>query len=446
MTLSALGITDRDVTLVTARALGKGVEILRTKRVALGPEGLSAALQGLREAEHRVILVVPRSKAILKEFELPEGSPEELVQMVRFQVEKELPLPPDQIRYSYVETARVGGKVRVQVAAVPQNVLAPELEALAGAGFRVNSVTVSTFGLVQLIGTEERPVAIVGISGGSAEILISEGGTIGLSRSAAVHEGAALEEFLSTEIHRAFLAYGTRPGGGTVARVVLPSDCAELIEGVRKRLDREVTGSATNGSIQRGVGVVLDLPTAALVGICLGAATGRLAGPDLLHPPKAARRVRHARAIWGGLLAVTVFAVTIFLSQKSISDQESDLKKLRGDLRRTEAELSGAKQKETNTRLAHQWRKEGRFAWHQIFRDLSQTKVPSEDLYVTSATFEESGRVEISGKTGSMEAYEKFREELKKLPYLRTMTPGPLLSGGKAPYENTFTVTAELVP
>ena len=37
-----------------------------------------------------------------------------------------MPLPPDQMRYSYIETRRANGKVNVQVAAVPSETTAPQ--------------------------------------------------------------------------------------------------------------------------------------------------------------------------------------------------------------------------------------------------------------------------------------------------------------------------------
>jgi hypothetical protein len=42
--------------------------------------------------------------------------------------------------------------------------------------------------------------------------------------------------------------------------------------------------------------------------------------------------------------------------------------------------------------------------------------------------------------------YERFREEMKQLPYFRNVeSGGPLVAGGQPPYRNQFTLKALLV-
>ncbi|HYF00911.1 MAG TPA: pilus assembly protein PilM, partial [Planctomycetota bacterium] len=108
---------------VTGKLNGRGPEILRAATAPLSslePSALKEALAKVGAAGGKAVLLVPRGQAVLRELELPEGSPDELVAMVRFQVEREVPFPLDQVRYTYVETARANGKVRVLVVAAPR--------------------------------------------------------------------------------------------------------------------------------------------------------------------------------------------------------------------------------------------------------------------------------------------------------------------------------------
>ncbi len=441
MSVAALEIAEKHVALVTAKPAGRGVEIVRFAFVAVDAEGLAVALRKLASPERRVILVIARSRAILREFEIPEGSAEEIIQMVRFQVEKELPLPQDQISYSFVENGRESGKIRIQVAAVPNQILTPALETLAREGFKVDAVTVSTFGLVQLAGSEEGAVAVVGMAGGAAEILVSEKGTISFSHSASMRDDIPMEEFLSTEIHRATLAYSAR-AGQAVSKILIATDRQELMQGVQKRLGREVSGPLTNGTIARAPGVTLDLPLAPLIGVCLGAVRGGLKF-DLLHPPTPAKRIRIPRTYRISILAALVAVLAVVASQRVLSNREKELKTLKAELTRLQSEVTLVKKKQANTRFAAPWRKGTRFPWATFFNDASAI-VRTEDMYLSGITFEESGNVAITGKARSREVYEKFRDDLRTLPYLKEIEFKSLSSGGKPPYDNGFTLSAKV--
>src|SRR5471032_2651367 len=120
--LTAIELGPKSLTAVTVKMNGRGPEIVQSGSAVLaGVDAASvrAALGKTGVTGPRGVLVVARGQALIRELELPAGTPDELVAMVRFQVERELPLPIDQVRYSYVELGRADGKVRVQVVAVP---------------------------------------------------------------------------------------------------------------------------------------------------------------------------------------------------------------------------------------------------------------------------------------------------------------------------------------
>src|SRR5262245_5479075 len=189
--LTAIELGPKRLTAVTVKVNGRGPEIVQAGTAELGgvdAESIKAALGKTGVSGPRGILVVSRGQALLRELELPAGTSDELVAMVRFQVEREMPLPLDQVRYSYIETGRSNGKVRVQVAAVPREVLDPAVTAVEAAGMKVQGAYVSSFGLISLCGGAE-PAAMVEVGGGEAEILVTEGGRVELSRTAALEEG-----------------------------------------------------------------------------------------------------------------------------------------------------------------------------------------------------------------------------------------------------------------
>src|SRR5881392_1072007 len=126
--LTAIELGLKTLTAVTVKLNGHGPEIVQSGTAELGSvdaDSIRAAIGKTGVSGPRGVLVVSRGQALLRDLELPAGTPDELVAMVRFQVEREMPLPLDQVRYSYIETGRSDGKVRIQVVAVPRDVIDP---------------------------------------------------------------------------------------------------------------------------------------------------------------------------------------------------------------------------------------------------------------------------------------------------------------------------------
>src|SRR6185295_963034 len=260
--------------------------------------------------------VVSRAQALLRELELPAGSADELVAMVRFQVEREMPLPRDQVRYSYIETGRSDGKVRVQVVAVPRELIDPAVTAVEAAGMKVAGAYVSSFGLLSLYGQAE-PAALVEVAGGEAEILVASSGRMEMSRTAPLEEGFSAQD-IAQEIHRTLLSYAAKAPGQEVGKIVLAgegSDASELAAAVGKLLRRDVAPVGP-GSLQ----------TATPAGICASLLRG-VVMPDLLHPPTAVRKFTLTRNHRLGLLGAGVLLMLFIWSQVSIASKRSDLDK-----------------------------------------------------------------------------------------------------------------------
>lgn len=425
--ITALEVSDKEVVLLSARPSGKGVEVVHSSTVPIGEDGLAGALAKLDASGH-VVLVIPRSKAILREFQIPVGSDEEVIQMVRFQVEKELPLPLDQMRYSFAEISRADGKIQVQVAAAPHGVLNPILDALAGAGFKADVVTVSTFGLASLVAEQEGPVAIVGLTGGTLEVLVADHGAVAVSRSAGVPAQSEFSDFVKTEVDRTVLAFNAKAGGRNVGKVIIPTDASAL---------------GLNGSLVPHDG--WNLAAAPLAGICLGSVAKNAPMPDLLHPPVAVKKFVIPMRVRVVTLVAAILGLGFFASQNYLTRKQAELDGLRKEYKKLEPDVNRVKRKSNNVEMAREWR-EKRFPWAKLIDAISGTSIKKEEMFIANITFGERGQVLITGKATSPQIYEKFREELRKLSYLEDVDAGgPLTAGGTEPYRTQFTIKAQLV-
>jgi len=435
--LTAIELGPKSLTAVTVKVNGQGPEIVQSGIAELAvhdAEHIRAALGKTGVTGPRGVLVVSRGQALLRDLELPASSPEELVAMVRFQVEREMPLPIDQVRYSYVETGREAGKVRVQVAAVPRELLDPAISAVEAAGIKVSGAYISSFGLLSLYGKSD-PAALVEVANGEAEILVARAGRMELSRTAPL-EGDFSPQDIAQEIHRTLLSYAAKAPGQDVGRIVLAGEgpeATELANAIGKLLQRDVAPMGP-GSLQ----------TATAAGVCAGLLRGTLM-PDLLHPPVEVRKFtltkRHRIAGLVGLIAILLFV----WSQVALSGKRAALDKKRQQLDGLKPRATALMRTQAQTQLANQWFK-SRNVWLDVLSAL-RANVNTKTLWILNASFEDPGVIRIQGKALDDIHVTEFVSGLKKTGKFGTIAIERVdtSKSDNPSYRKDFTVNAQLV-
>lgn len=433
--LTAVELGAKTLSAVTARVNGQGPQIVSAGSSPLAgtdPESLRAALAQCGAEGPRVMLVLPRGQAILRDLELPEGSPEELVAMVRFQMERDLPLPLDQVRFSYIETGREGGKVRIQVAAVPRDVIDPAIAAVEGAGWKVSGATISSYGLLALC-PEGEPVALVEVAAGEAEILVAEGGRILFSRTAPLPDGPS-PDTLAEEIGRTLLAWSARAPGREVRRVLLAGEGPEAVAlagDIRARLSRDVDPVGPG-----------DLETAPAAGLCLSILRGRLV-PDLLHPPTALKKFRLTRNHRIVALSAAILLLLGVWSQVALAEKRDVLKQRQQKLAEVEPKAAALLKTQQQTEIAHQWYRK-RNLWVPTLTSLRKY-VRTESLWIVSASFDDAGLVRLQGKTKDDSHVHALITALTATGQFEDVkNDGTRQNSDKGDYKRDFSVTAHL--
>ena len=432
--LTAIELGPKTLTAVTVKMNGRGPEIVQAGTAELGgvdADSIRAALGKTGVSGPRGVLVVSRGQALLREMELPAGTPDELVAMVRFQVEREMPLPLDQVRYSYVETGRAEGKVRVQVAAVPREVLDPAVTAVEAAGMKVSGAYVSSFGLMSLYGKPEA-AALVEVSGGEAEILVTSGGRVELSRTAPLEEGFSPQD-VAQEIQRTLLSYSSRASGQEIGKIVLAGegqDASDLASAVGKLLQRDVAAQGP-GSLQ----------TATAAGVCVGLLRGA-SMPDLLHPPVVVRKFKLTRNHRIAALAAGVVIMLFVWSQIHISSKRAVLETKKQDLAKLQPRAAALTRMIEQTQKGDQWFRT-RNVWLDILFAIRQN-VNTRNVWIVSASFEDPGVIRLQGKAKDRVHVTDFVTALGKTKKFGDISidrsdPSP---SDKADYKMDFTISA----
>jgi Tfp pilus assembly protein PilN len=114
----------------------------------------------------------------------------------------------------------------------------------------------------------------------------------------------------------------------------------------------------------------------------------------------------------GAAGAVLGVAVLFLAFQGALSSRQGSLERKREDLRALEPRAAEVSRMGQQTAVAHQWYRDRR-DWVRIFDALCQV-VRRENLWLTSATFEESGAVRLTGKARDEKHVVEFTTALKK--------------------------------
>ncbi len=449
--LTVVSVGEKTLGIVSARATPGGVELLRASHATLeGEDGVRKAIAACGGADVKVVLVVPRSMAILREFDVPAGSPEELLQMVRFQIEKELPLPMEQVRYSYVESAGPNGKVHISAAAVPVAQFDALTKALADAGCKAVGAYVSSFGLANLFprdATLEGGSALVGLADGGAEILILDAtGALVLSRSIPLKEVSPAG--LAAEVNRTILSWTGRGEGRVVKRVLLAGEgpqVDQLAAGLKEHLKETVDRIVLNGNVTRKADVTVGPDTAAAAGVCVGALQGKHSMPDILHTPVVKRVFRLKKAHRIAILSTAIAVTLLAWSRMALSDRQTELASLRTEIKKLDPEAQEVLATQQRTRLAGQWMSD-RYAWIDTMSALA-AKIDPKKIWLTGLVVDDTGFMRMQGKTTDDDLVGPFVKLLQRESdvFKKVETEYTKPSSDKSAYKFDFAIKIQLV-
>jgi len=162
----------------------------------LGDERIRAALRGaLAEARMRpttVACAVSTGAAAVREISLPHTDAEEVQRMVRFEAERFIPFPPDQMTMDHHQLpGDVTDAARVLVVATRTEAANRMLGLLGGLGLPHPRIGVTAVASFNALTTEESPTAsdscaIVDIGANATDVTIADRGSLATARSTAV--------------------------------------------------------------------------------------------------------------------------------------------------------------------------------------------------------------------------------------------------------------------
>jgi len=400
MEIALLQIGEKSVSGLFAAAAKGGVTVRRAFTDALPQtiESLAADQRGkvLLELlkrnnfdERRVTLVVPRRFAILRQFRVPAGGAEETAAMVRFQLEKELPVPVADTRYVYHELESKDGKTEIVAVCVPRASTDAFIGALEDIGVKVVSVVLGTMGLASLAPPVEGAVALEFTFDESMEILVWAPGRVLVSQSGSVQgmDAAGQADLLSRMLN------SFQERGETISKLILTRDLPGLAERLGGSIQVE---TADLKALLRGDDRVPPAEVAPLIGAAIGLASHSPNLKNLLAPAITKRRSKaltFARA--AALLAVILISLVVWL-RFEVSDLNAQIEESKVELARNREVPKKLKALKAREADAGQWA-ENRPRWIDVLADLSDL-VDTKKLFLSTVDFDTQGGATLVGR------------------------------------------------
>ncbi|HMN96287.1 MAG TPA: hypothetical protein PKC43_08245 [Phycisphaerales bacterium] len=292
------------------------------------PAELGARLRGaMRDAgiaTGPATIVLPREGVVAKRLELPGAREDELPEMVRFAMARELSIESGEAAIDFVPLAPAAGGSIVLAVAAPRRAVLAAAAILRAAECRPVRATLRSFGAIALADAlrsdADRPIAIVDATGEGVELIVAGGGdiqfTLGTAAVAAddpeQRDRLLAADARSSEIRRAAFSFRLAHPELRPARVLV-AGAGRDVEPARRAL-----AGAFDSPVEPLAAPTLPAAAPAAAGLLAGVALAAQRGVprlDLLHPRKApdvaARRRQLAIAAVGLLVLALVGGFTL---------------------------------------------------------------------------------------------------------------------------------------
>lgn len=267
---------------------------------------LARAMDTAGMSRGSAVFALDRSITSFKRLTLPTQNPDELPDMVRIAVERDLPIDADEAVIDFTVVGREDASTVVESVTVPSREVDRIREIAAAAGLTVGRVAPRCHGALRLADATD-PTLVVDVTGEGLELVLAVDGTIPWSRGVEIEGpdgGPPTADQLIPETRRSWISYRLSSdeaesprllvlGGEQIENSIGAVAEATGLEASRFMGDRRVVPDADMRGVWPLVGLLLSAPLSAVVD---------LASPR--QPPDIAARWRQRGLALAGLAIV----------------------------------------------------------------------------------------------------------------------------------------------
>jgi len=202
----------------------------RVNPAALG-EWIRQQLRAARFPRGRAIVALAREHVGLKRFSLPSTDANELPNMTRLALQRDLPFADEKAVIDFVPVSRTETTTTVLAVAVPERICDHAMRTMKAAGIRVERLTLRAMGcaavLRSLASEHKQSVLALDVSGDGVEFCVLENDQIRLSRAAELPQQpdpVAISDAIVTEARRTWMSFRMTETNLTLQLAVIIGD------------------------------------------------------------------------------------------------------------------------------------------------------------------------------------------------------------------------------
>lgn len=160
----------------------------------------------------RAVVAVNRDHAVVRTMLLPTRDLDEVPEMVKLAMKRDLPIDADDAVIDYIVVGSDDSSTEVLACAVPCSIVERVRKVSAVAGVAVSRISLRFFGTVSLVSSlrESTGRTVLGIDLGEDgfEFVVSRDGQIGFTRGVEVRSGSSgIDETIVTEVRRSWISH-----------------------------------------------------------------------------------------------------------------------------------------------------------------------------------------------------------------------------------------------
>ncbi len=476
---AAVDFDSRELRIALAEATGEQTRVTQLIRCPLGEgfdfgdplamgELLGETLRKHRYGKAGVVMCVPRSEAVLKALTLPAGTADdELADMVRYQVEMDLPFPVQDavVDYAFERHYHAAGSagddasgskdIGILAVAIRLSVVDYYRHIAEAAGVKLLQLGLRPYANLRCLEAcdsraADQCLALVHVTPDETEIDVIDRCSLAFSRSAvkivSTDDSSDLDAStrLVDEIARTLRSFEAFSHGKRLDGVVLAGDTgdepqiAEQLPGrlglpcriLRPAEAFALSGEKVDSAFLCALGQAVAYPSADRMPFNFISPKR----PPVRRDPQQRRAITIGAAVSVALLVMIIGGRTWLGSKK---DAYRDLANQRADLKK---KIDSAKKFSKRAKAVDQWLKQGR-PWLDHWANLSAVLPAANHIYVTAITTGADGAITLAIQARRSEHIAALGKQLTEAGY--KFTPDQIKTGND-PHEYLFTTSVRI--
>lgn len=380
---------------------GQRESIVQALRAAMSSSGIKSA---------RVVTCVPRRFVTIKYARLPQGSPEQVGGMVRFEAQQYIPFPIEEVVLDHQIVSEATDDMATVVIAAARSSLINDLLAIFDkAGLDVSRVSVTSLALAEHLRDETMPTAICRQAGGQLDIAVAGAGRVLFSRSAEVmpdDSEAAPGDALIGELARSLASFQNEHRAQPVGKLVVAQATSpatdQMTDAIAAALQMDVVHLSlpgVDGGPANGAGVVA-------LGLAYHESAVAISSVNLVPAERVARQAEARRRTIARLTAVAAVAalvVVAWMGQRALASHarerrlavtaNSRLKRLEPTVKKAQADAEALQR--TFMTVNHGLGRDKPVV--DVLKVVSDALPKAGGLQLTQLTFDRNGPVVLHG-------------------------------------------------